>query len=231
LDVVFENSLNPTEVMATLRRERSRCWSQSAMIESLKQRPSATFMTAPARKIFPTLRGAPASIFCGVVDIPRLSPPVRMEFWAMISGGAALDRETEEFWHRLGYASFRIWADGNDVTDKSNHPFAPAAARLARSCWREVKLAEDGESWCVRRSASGYWSGEPSPVPGRRLVPTGLGAPTRKAIFFQGRKKEVIVTPAAECVSGPGAALRRRVKSVSVRWLAWKRGNAEPCAV
>src|ERR1035441_6875627 len=25
------------------------------------------------------------------------------KFWAMISGGAALDRATEEFWHRLGY--------------------------------------------------------------------------------------------------------------------------------
>ena len=32
------------------------------------------------------------------------------KFWAFISGGAALDRTTEEFWDRLGYAVSKAMA-------------------------------------------------------------------------------------------------------------------------
>src|SRR5260370_40531175 len=46
------------------------------------------------------------------------------KFWAFISGGAALDRETEEFWGRLGYAAIQ----GYGLTETTslisvNHPF------------------------------------------------------------------------------------------------------------
>ena len=99
------------------------------------------------------------------------------KFWAMISGGAALDRETEEFWHRLGYAVVQ----GYGLTETTslislNHPFHTSRGSIGKVLpGREIKLAEDGEI-LVRGSgvASGYWNGrELQPVAGEneRLVP------------------------------------------------------------
>ena len=84
------------------------------------------------------------------------------KFWAIISGGAALDRETEEFWHRLGYAVVQ----GYGLTETTslislNHPFHTSRGSIGKVLpGREVKLAEDGEI-LVRGSgvASGYWNG------------------------------------------------------------------------
>src|SRR5205814_170575 len=84
------------------------------------------------------------------------------KFWAMISGGAALDRQTEEFWHRLGYAVIQ----GYGLTETTslislNHPFRTSRGSIGKVLpGREMKLAEDGEI-LVRGGgiASGYWSG------------------------------------------------------------------------
>ena len=88
----------------------------------------------------------------------------------MISGGAALDRETEEFWHRLGYAVIQ----GYGLTETTslislNHPFRTSRGSIGKVLpGREVKLADDGEI-LVRGGgvASGYWSdGALHPVAG-----------------------------------------------------------------
>jgi len=92
------------------------------------------------------------------------------KFWAIISGGAALDRETEEFWHRLGYAVIQ----GYGLTETTslislNHPFHSSRGSIGKVLpGRELKLGEDGEIM-VRGSsvASGYWNGrELQPVAG-----------------------------------------------------------------
>ncbi len=168
------------------------------------------------------------------------------KFWAMISGGAALDRETEEFWHRLGYAVIQ----GYGLTETTslislNHPFHTSRGSIGKVLpGREIKLADDGEI-LVRGTgiASGYWNG-------RELEPlahsehsedagwyrTGdLGALDAEGnLYFKGRKKEVIVTPAGMNIY-PGdleAALRQQeeVKDCIVVGLD-RGGNAEPCAV
>jgi len=65
----------------------------------------------------------------------------------MISGGAALDRETEEFWHRLGYAMVQ----GYGLTETTslislNHPFHTSRGSIGKVLpGREIKLADDGE--------------------------------------------------------------------------------------
>src|SRR5208282_1368744 len=164
------------------------------------------------------------------------------KFWAMISGGAALDRETEEFFHRLGYAVIQ----GYGLTETTslislNHPFHTSRGSIGKVLpGREIKLADDGEI-LVRGSgvASGYWNG-------RELQPvaredeegwyrTGdLGAVDEQGnLFFKGRKKEVIVTPAGMNVYPEDleAALRRQpeVKDAVVVPLP-RNGNAEPAA-
>ncbi len=264
--VVFENTFNPTEVMATIRRERvSVLVAVPRMIESLKQKIERDLDTGSA-----SLFGGGASPGQDGAE-PRHHTSIRNDFaaryaaaknqnflrrwwtfrdlrrqfgwkfWAMISGGAALDRETEEFWHRLGYAVVQ----GYGLTETTslislNHPFHTSRGSIGKVLpGREIKLAEDGEI-LVRGSgvASGYWNGgELQPVANNDgWYGTGdLGALDEEGnLFFKGRKKEVIVTPAGMNIYPEDleAALRgqKEVRDCVVVGLE-RGGNAEPCAV
>ena len=242
--VVFENTFNPTEVMATIRRERvSVLVAVPRMIESLKQKVERDLEAAGARENFAARFDAAKSQhflrrWWTFRDIRR---QFGWKFWAMISGGAALDRETEEFWHRLGYAVVQ----GYGLTETTslislNHPFHTSRGSIGKVLpGREIKLADDGEI-LVRGSgvASGYWNGrELQPVTGEEgWYRTGdLGALDEQGnLFFKGRKKEVIVTPAGMNIYPEDleAALRQQeeVKDCVVVGLE-RGGNAEPCAV
>ena len=206
--VVFENTFNPREVMATIRRERvSVLVAVPRMIESLKQKIERDLEDAGGREKFATRYAEAANQhflrrWWTFRDVRR---QFGWKFWAMISGGAALDRETEEFWHRLGYAVIQ----GYGLTETTslvslNHPFHTSRGSIGKVLpGREIKLAEGGEI-LVRGSgvASGYWNGrELQPV--ARTEDEGwyrtgdLGALDEQGnLFFKGRKKEVIVTPA-----------------------------------
>jgi long-chain acyl-CoA synthetase len=244
--VVFENTFNPTEVMATIRRERvSVLVAVPRMIESLKQKIERDLEATGAREDFAARFDAAESQhflrrWWTFRDIRR---QFGWKFWAMISGGAALDRETEEFWHRLGYAVVQ----GYGLTETTslislNHPFHTSRGSIGKVLpGREIKLADDGEI-LVRGSgvASGYWNGrELQPVAredDEGWYRTGdLGALDEQGnLFFKGRKKEVIVTPAGMNIYPEDleAALRQQeeVKDCVVVGLE-RGGNAEPCAV
>ncbi len=242
--VIFQSELKPSEVMNTIRRERvSVLVSVPRVLQSLKQKierdledrgKAVTFrrkFTAAKEKhflrrwwTFRAIRGQ-----------------FGWKFWAFISGGAALDAETEEFWHRLGYAAIQ----GYGLTETTslisvNHPFRLGRGSIGKVLpGREVKLAEDGEI-LVRGGgvASGYWDGR-----GAHRVSdeqgwyrTGdIGALDQAGnLYFKGRKKEVIVTPAGTNIYPEDleAALRRQpeVKDCVVVGIE-RGGNAEPCAV
>jgi long-chain acyl-CoA synthetase len=161
----------------------------------------------------------------------------------MISGGAALDRDTEEFWHRLGYAVVQ----GYGLTETTslislNHPFHTSRGSIGKVLpGREIKLAEDGEI-LVRGSgvASNYWNGHEL-LPVARSEDEGwygtgdLGALDEQGnLFFKGRKKEVIVTPAGMNIYPEDleAALRQQKEVRDCVVVGLERGgNAEPCAV
>src|SRR5208337_377969 len=108
--VVFENTFNPTEVMATIRRERvSVLVAVPRMIESLKQKIERDLDNrggGSARENFAAQFAAANNqhFLRRWWTFRDLRRQFGWKFWAMISGGAALDRETEEFFHRLGYA-------------------------------------------------------------------------------------------------------------------------------
>jgi long-chain acyl-CoA synthetase len=257
--VVFENTFNPTEVMATIRRERvSVLVAVPRMIESLKQKIERD-LDEPSRlrsgQLPPhhhTSRNNFAARFDGAKkqhflrrwwtfrDVRR---QFGWKFWAIISGGAALDRETEEFWHRLGYAVVQ----GYGLTETTslislNHPFHTSRGSIGKVLpGREIKLAEDGEI-LVRGSgvASGYWNGrELAPVTNAEdegWYRTGdLGALDEGGnLFFKGRKKEVIVTAAGMNVYPEDleAALRRQKEVRDCVVVGLERGgNEEACAV
>ena len=244
--VVFENTFNPTEVMATIRRERvSVLVAVPRMIESLKQKIERDLDDAGVRENFSARYAAAKSqhFLRRWWTFRDLRRQFGWKFWAMISGGAALDRETEEFWHRLGYAVVQ----GYGLTETTslislNHPFHTSRGSIGKVLpGREIKLADDGEI-LVRGSgvASGYWNGrELQPVARSEdegWYRTGdLGALDEQGnLFFKGRKKEVIVTPAGMNIYPEDleAALRQQkdVRDCVVVGLE-RGGNAEPCAV
>ena len=242
--VVFENTLNPTDVMATIRRERvSVLVAVPRMIESLKQKIERDLEDRGQREHFAVrYRDATGQHFLRRWWIFRdIHCAFGWKFWAMISGGAALERETEEFWHRLGYAVIQ----GYGLTETTslislNHPFRTSRGSIGKVLpGREVKLAEDGEI-LVRGGgvASGYWSSTGlQPVAGEEgWYRTGdLGElDAENNLLFKGRKKDVIVTPAGMNVYPEDleAALRGQTEVRDSVVIGLERGgNAEPCAV
>ena len=252
--VVFENTFNPTEVMATIRRERvSVLVAVPRMIESLKQKIERDLDVRSGdsadgdrgRENFAARYAAAERqhFLRRWWTFRDLRRRFGWKFWAMISGGAALDRETEEFWHRLGYAVVQ----GYGLTETTslislNHPFHTSRGSIGKVLpGREIKLAEDGEI-LVRGSgvASGYWNGrELQPVAredDEGWYRTGdMGALDEQGnLFFKGRKKEVIVTPAGMNIYPEDleAALRSQKEVQDCVVVGLERGgNAEPCAV
>ena len=126
------------------------------------------------------------------------------KFWAIISGGAALDQNTEEFWRRLGY----VVIQGYGLTETSslislNHPFKVGRRSIGKVLpGREMKLDPETGEILVRGEnvARQYWQGKGlKPVTGEEgWFRTGdLGAMDEEGnLYFKGRSKNVIVTPA-----------------------------------
>jgi len=163
------------------------------------------------------------------------------QFWAIVSGGAALSAGIEQFWGRIGYAVIQGYGlTETTATVSLNHPFKLTKGSIGKVLpGMEVKLSDDGEILVRGENiASGYWkSGGVSPVlDAEGWFHTGdLGErDTSGALFFKGRNKNVIVTPEGMKVHPEDleAALRAQpeVRDCVVIGLE-REGNAEAYAV
>ncbi len=239
--VIFEVSLKPSEVIGTIRRERvSVLVAVPRVLQSLKEKIERDLEETGEgfRRRFRTSAGKP------FLRRWWMFRPIHRQFgwkfWAFISGGASLDRDTEEFWGRLGYAVIQ----GYGLTETTslisvNHPFRLGKRSIGKVlAGREVKLAPDGEILVSGGGvAAGYINGgDLHPVTREdgwyRTGDVGeLDAEGN--LYFKGRKKDVIVTSAGMNVYPEDleAALRRQpeVKDVVVISLP-RDGNAQPCA-
>ena len=166
------------------------------------------------------------------------------KFWAVISGGATLDPETERFWGRTGFAAIQ----GYGLTETTslvsvNHPFRIGRGSIGKVLQgREVKLDENGEILVRGENiAAGYWEDGETLAVAKNGEDAGwfrtgdLGALDAEGnLYFKGRKKNVIVTAAGMNVYPEDleALLRREpeVKDCVVVGLE-RGGNAEPCGV
>ncbi|MGH9500916.1 MAG: AMP-binding protein [Terriglobales bacterium] len=242
--VVFQETLKPSDVIRTIRRERiSVLVTVPRVLQSLKEKIEHDESDGKRLEQFQiAFRASQGKHFLRRWWIFRhIRRQFGWKFWAFISGGAALDRTTEEFWDRMGYAVIQ----GYGLTETTslisvNHPFRLGKGSIGKVLnGREVKLAEDGEI-LVRGGgvASGYWDGNASqPMSDEQgWYRTGDVGELDAAgnLYFKGRKKEIIVTPAGMNVYPEDleAALRsqRGVKDALVVALP-RAGNAEPCAV
>jgi len=242
--VCFQGSLSPSEIVRTIKRERvSVLVAVPRILQSLKEKVERDL--AGSGKVDQFRRRMRASEGQHFLrrwwtwrDIHR---QFGWKFWAFICGGASLDRATEEFWGRLGYAVVQ----GYGLTETTslisvNHPFKLGKGSVGKVlAGREMKLDASGEI-LVRGGgvASAYWSGNgiQPVIDDEGWYHTGdIGELDQQGnVYFKGRKKDVIVTPAGMNVYPEDleAALRRQpeVKDCAVIGLD-RAGNAEPCAV
>jgi len=241
--VIFQDTFKPADVIGTIHRERvSVLVAVPRMLQSLKEKIERDLDDEGHREPFrQTFRTAEGKHFLHRWWVfRRIHRQFGWKFWAFISGGAALDRNTEEFWGRLGYAAIQ----GYGLTETTslisvNHPFRLGKGSIGKVlAGREIKLAPDKEI-LVRGGgvAAGYWNGKDLlPLAGADgWCGTGdVGELDAEGnLYFKGRKKDVIVTPAGMNVYPDdleGALrLQPEVKDVVVVPLP-RDGNAEPCA-
>ena len=242
--VIFQDSLSPSAIVRTIRRERvSVLVAVPRILESLKEKVEGDLAERGKLDDFHRrMRTSAGRHFLRRWWIFRhVHRQFGWKFWSLLSGGAALDRRTEDFWDRLGYAVVQ----GYGLTETTslisvNHPFKLGKGSVGKVLpGREFKLSPTGEI-LVRGGgvASAYWSKreiEPS-VGDEGWYHTGdIGELDEEGnLYFKGRKKDVIVTPAGMNVYPEDLqdALRRQpeVKDCVVFGLD-REGNAEPCAV
>jgi long-chain acyl-CoA synthetase len=240
--VIFQDTFKPSEVIGTIRRERiSVLVAVPRVLQSLKEKIERDLEDEGHAEHFrQQFQDAEGKHFLHRWWIFRgIHRQFGWKFWAFISGGAALDRDTEEFWGRLGYAAIQ----GYGLTETTslisvNHPFRLGKGSIGKVlAGREIKLAPDGEI-LVRGGgvAAGYWneSGLHPVASEDGWYRTGdVGELDAEGnLYFKGRKKDVIVTPAGMNVYPDDleAALRRQPEVKDAVVIALPRcGNAEPC--
>jgi long-chain acyl-CoA synthetase len=131
----------------------------------------------------------------------RVHRTLGWKFWAVISGGASLPTELEEFWNRLGFALIQ----GYGMTETAalvtlNHPFKIGRGTIGKALpGREVRLSDEGEI-LVRGdmlSTTTWQGGGMRPRVDEWLATGDLASENESGeLRFLGRKGDVIVTGA-----------------------------------
>jgi len=241
--IVVENSSNPSDVIATAKRERATALiAVPRMLDTLRRGVERQVESrGKAARFARRFASAEGRRFLRRAWMFRaIHRRFGWKFWAFISGGAALSPDTEAFFRRLGYAVVQ----GYGMTETAslislNHPFRAAQGTVGKILpGREFRLAADGEILVRGENVSvGYWEkGALRPSGEEGWLRTGdLGELDAEGnLRFRGRKKSVIVTPAGLNVYPEDleAALRAQpaVRDCVVVPLA-RDANAEPCAV
>jgi long-chain acyl-CoA synthetase len=242
--VVFIDSLRPTDFADTIKRERvSVLVAVPRFIESLQREVEREQeRDGVADKFRHDFEHGPKEHFLWRWwRFRRIHSRLGWKFWALISGGAALPANAEHFWTRLGYAVVQ----GYGMTETTslislNHPFRSDKGSIGKVFpGMEVRVDENGEILVRGENvATSYRAG------GQTLSvsdPDGwfrTGDMAEKdasgTLFFKGRRKNVIVTPAGMNVYPEDLekALRTQPEVRDCVVIGMERdGNAEPCAV
>jgi long-chain acyl-CoA synthetase len=241
--VLFLESIKPSEIVSTVKNERvSVLITVPRLLGSIREMLEAELR---ARIGEPTLRAelekaAREHFGWRWWRFRRIHSRFGWKFWAIISGGATLDDDDEEFWRRLGFAVIQ----GYGLTETTslvslNHPFKLGHGSIGKALpGREIKLDDSGEILVRGDSiAKSYWvNGQPVSAREGEWFRTGdLGALDEAGnLYFKGRKKNVIVTGEGMNVYPEDleAALRAQPGIKDCMVIGVERGgNAEPCAV
>ncbi len=242
--VLFHDTLNPSEIVRSIRRERvSVLVAVPRLLETLREKVRRDFESAGRLEWFE--RQLAASQGEHFVRrwwrFRRIHSQFGWKFWAFISGGAALDSATELFWTKLSF----VVIQGYGLTETTslvsvNHPFRLGRGSIGKVLpGHEMKLDASGEILVRGENVAAAYTkgGETIPVLEQEgWFHTGdMGELDEQGnLYFKGRKKSVIVTPEGMNIYPEDleAALRQQpeVRDCVVIGLG-RDQNAEPCAV
>jgi len=242
--VVFVDSLNPSGLIEVIRDERiSVLVAVPRFIESLQREIQRQMeRDGRTRQFNDTFARAEKEHFLRRWwRFRRIHSLLGWKFWAFICGGAALPEQVETFWNRLGYAVIQ----GYGMTETTslislNHPFHSAKGSIGKVFpGMEVRVDEHGEILVRGENvATGYRQHDQtqSVAESDGWLHTGDMGETDAdgRLYFKGRRKNVIVTPAGMNIYPEDLekAVRREpgVRDCVVIGIE-RDGNAEPCAV
>ena len=242
--VVFLDSLRPSEFMDTIRRERvSVVVAVPRFIESLQREIERREECDGKTEQFQTkfARAEKQHFLRRWWTFRKIHSRLGWKFWAFISGGAALPKQAETFWNRLGYAVIQ----GYGMTETTslislNHPFRSSQGSIGKVFpGMEVRIDQNGEILVRGENiATAYrQNGQTlSVAEADGWFRTGDVAEKDEtgSLYFKGRRKNVIVTPAGMNIYPEDLekALRAQPGLRDCIVVGLERdGNAEPCAV
>jgi long-chain acyl-CoA synthetase len=242
--VVFMDSLKPMDLLDTIRRERvSVLVAVPRFIESLQREVERHEEREGRLKKFRKdfALGKKEHFLRRWLRFRRVHSRLGWKFWAFISGGAALPEQAETFWQRLGYAVIQ----GYGMTETAslislNHPFHLAHGSIGKVFpGMEVRVDDNGEILVRGEGVAKAYRTQGASQPVAEAdgwFRTGDIAEKDPAgnLYFRGRKKNVIVTPAGMNVYPEDLerALRSQTGVRDCVVIGLERdGNAEPYAV
>jgi long-chain acyl-CoA synthetase len=246
-EVIFQDSLNPSEIAATIKSRRvSVVVAVPRMLDTLREHVKRRETSRGREKDLTRGLGRAegAHTLKRLWLFRRVHQYFGWKFWAFVTGGATLEAGTETFWRRAGFAVVQ----GYGMTETAslvtvNHPFKTGRGSIGKLLpGQELKLDETGEILVRGANVSpGYWRGPDAEVAAEPLSDGGwlrtgdLGEMDEAGnVYFRGRKKDVIVTAAGLNVYPEDieAALNRQpeVKASAVVGVEGTRGP-EPLAV
>src|SRR6266404_5293046 len=204
-EVFFQESLSPSQIVETIKRERiSVVITVPRILDALREKIESNYAARGEIDRFHSALAESAGrnflrrwwTFRAIHNI------FGWKFWAFVSGGATLNPDTEEFWQRLGFAVIQGYGMTETASLVSvNHPFKQGRGSIGKVLrGQEVKLAEDGEILVHGENVSpGYWKdeGQSSATENRWFRTGDVGEIDLEGrLYFKGRKREVIVTSA-----------------------------------
>jgi long-chain acyl-CoA synthetase len=242
--VIFENSSHPSEIFRTIKSERATVLiAVPRMLDTLRTAMEQGIDACGWRTWFTAATAACAGerFYRRAWRFRRFHRQLGWKFWAIVSGGAALSPQTEEFFMRIGFAVVQGYGMTETASVISlNHPFKVSEGTVGKILpGREFRFAPDGEILVRGENvSSGYF--EKGAFQSRLAESDGwlstgdLGELDAEGnLLFRGRKKNVMVTPAGLNVYPEDleTALRRQpaIRDAAVIPLD-SSGNAEPVA-
>ena len=200
-EVFFQESLNPSQIIETIKRERISVVSAvPRILDTLRDKIEREMEARGTAESFQRKLAAAAHqhFLRRWWTFREIHNRFGWKFWAFVSGGATLNADTEQFWQRLGFAVLQ----GYGMTETAslisvNHPFKSSRGSIGKVMpGQEVRLDEKGEILVRGANVSpGYWKGEAKSSDEGWLRTGDLGEIDEAGnLYFKGREKEVIVT-------------------------------------
>ncbi len=162
-EVFFQESLSPSQIFQTIKRERiSVVTTVPSILDALREKIERDYEAGGNLERFQNAIASSAgrNFLRRWWTFRAIHNLFGWKFWAFISGGATLNPDSEQFWQRLGFAVIQGYGMTETASLVSvNHPFKQSRGSIGKVLpGQEVKLSRDGEILLRGDNLSpGYW--------------------------------------------------------------------------